>query len=621
MMDWPLHFLRPWWWLALAPLPIVLWMLTNRTAGRAAFARLVDASLLPHVVCGRATRDRIALVWLALAWLLATAALAGPAWQKIATPLYVNGGARVVALSLSDDMLAADLQPDRMAHARFAVHDLLESAGDARTALVAFAGAAFTVAPLTDDKRTVLNFLQALKPSVMPVPGNDAAAGIRRSVALLQQADVRGGEIVLVTDTANAAAVTAARAAHAHGIRVDVLGVGTKAGAPVPQASGGFTAGASGVLLARRDDAALRAVAAAGGGRYVILQSDGGGATNFIVPVAAGRASHDQRADVWRDGGIWLSPVLVIVAAFGFRRGWLWLLVLCVLPMVTPTARAGTLDAWFSNRDQRALQALEHGDPALAQKLATTPALRGAADYRAGSFADAAKAFAEGRDARAHYNLGNALAKQGRYPQAIAAYREALRQQPDLPDARANLAAVEKWLQQHPQANRDAGQTQAQHGAQSGSSGAGAGTSQPKRADSAQAPRSSTAAGAPASAESSSDTGTARSTAQMQSSGHGEPMTPAQDSAPTASSAASQQAQAHAANSGLARELAKAHSQPAQAFALGQTTPPHGDKFNAEQRAMLNAVPDDPGALLRRKFKLEWEQRQAQTQSQTGGQP
>src|SRR5579875_1560270 len=243
------------------PLPFALLALARGSSGRAALARLADAALLPHLIDDAGTRRRGVLAWAAAAWVLAVAALAGPAWQHVKTPLYVNGAARVVVLSLSDDMLAQDLKPDRITRARFAVRDLLDQAGDARTALVAYAGAAFTVAPLTDDRRTVLNLLRVLRPDVMPVPGNDAAAGIAQAVALLEQAHVQGGEIVLVTDTADAAAIRAARAAHARGIRVDVLGIGTAAGAPVPRSDGGFESEGGQLHLARRDDGALRDVA------------------------------------------------------------------------------------------------------------------------------------------------------------------------------------------------------------------------------------------------------------------------------------------------------------------------------------------------------------------------
>ena len=609
----PLHFLRPWWWLALAPLPLALWMLARNGGGRAALAKLADAALLPHLLSDGGARRRFALGLVAAAWLLAVAALSGPAWQKLPAPLYVNGAARVVVLSLSNDMLAQDVQPDRMARARFAVRDLLNDAGDARMALVAYAGAAFTVAPLTDDRNTILNLLQALKPDVMPVPGNDAAAGIRQGVELLQQAHAKGGEIVLVTDTADDAAVAQANAARAKGIRVDVLGIGTREGAPVPQRGGGFASGSGGTLMARRDDAALRAVADAGGGRYVVLQADGTGAAAFDAPVAeAGHTSRAERAQLWRDGGIWLLPVLLILAALAFRRGWLLALVVLALPIGMPSAHAATWDSLWANRDQRALQALQRGDAAQAQKLATTSGLRGAADYRAGNYAEAAKAFAQGDDARARYNLGNALAEQGDYEKAIAAYKQALQRDPKMADARANLDAVEDWLRKHqqhsPQSSQQNGNAQPSsssgNGSSSQSTGKDSGKSGAQQGAASSAPQASSASGANNSA--------GKQSAQQQ----GNAGAAQQDHDASAAEAVKQQKQTQQAEQALAREMQQARKTArsgkqgnANAFALGQDAPKQDSQFDAQQRAMLNAVPDDPGALLRRKFRLEWEQR------------
>ncbi|MBS0383609.1 MAG: VWA domain-containing protein [Proteobacteria bacterium] len=623
IQDFPLHFLRPWWWLALLALPPALWLLARGGNGRAMLSRLADAALLPHLVHFSATHRRMALGLFALAWLLAVATLAGPAWQKVPAPLYVNGAARVVVLSLSNDMLAQDLKPDRMTRARFAVRDLLDGAGDARTALVAYAGAAFTVAPLTDDKRTVLNFVQALQPDVMPVPGNDAAAGIRQGVQLLQQAHAGGGEIVLVTDTAGDAAIAAAREANAAGIRVDVLGIGTTEGAPVPRSGGGFVKGADGVLMARRDDAALRTVASAGGGRYVALQTNGNGAAAFGAPVAeAGHASSNERAQLWRDGGAWLLPILVVLAALAFRRGWLLVVALCVLPVAMPVAQASTWSSLWSNRDQRALQALRDGDAARAQDLASTPGVRGAADYRAGDYAGAARAFAQDGDARAHYNLGNALAKQGDYAKAIGAYQEALRQDPKFADAKANLDAVEAWLKQHSpppqsQGNRQGQSKQGQQGQPDG---------KPSQAQD-NAAQSSSQSGAdqgaqPSSPDSSASMQGAQSNPSASSQGQGSDAGSQQDQgAASAAEAARQKQQADQAARGLQQELrgvrdgkSQQDARAAQGFALGQSEPRDDGKLDAQQRAMLRAVPDDPGALLRRKFRLEWEQRH-------GGQP
>ena len=618
----PLHFLRPWWWLALLPLPLALWMLARNGSGRAALAKLADAVLLPHLVSDTGARKRLALGLVALAWLLAVAALSGPAWQKMAAPLYVNGAARVVVLSLSDDMLAQDMQPDRMTRARFAVRDLLNNAGDARMALVAYAGAAFTVAPLTDDKNTILNLLQALKPDVMPVPGNDAASGISRGVDLLQQAHAKSGEIVLVADTADGAAVAQAKAAHAKGIRVDVLGVGTREGAPVPQAGGGFASGTGGTLMARRDDAALRAVAGAGGGRYAVLQADGVSAAAFDMPVSqTGHTSRAERAQLWRDGGIWLLPVLLILAALVFRRGWLLVLALLVLPIGMPVARAATWDSLWANRDQRALQALQHGDTAQARKLASTPGVRGAIDYRAGDYAGAAKVFAQGDDARSHYNLGNALARQGEYGKAIAAYQQALKRDPKMADARANLDAVEDWLKKHqqPPQSGQQGNSRNQQGKPSSSPGANSSSQNTKK----QSEKSGEQQGAASSAsQAASATGGNNATGKQSAQQQGNAGTAQQDhDNASATEAARQEQQTQQAKQALAREMQQARGAPrsgkqaaTNAFALGQGEPKQDGRFDAQQRAMLHAVPDDPGALLRRKFRLEWEQRNGQQQ-------
>lgn len=617
--EFPLHFLRPWWWLALLPLPMALWALARGGGGRAVLARIADAALLPHLVHDSDARRRLALGLAALAWLLTVAALSGPAWRKLPAPLYVNGSARVVVLSLSNDMLAQDLKPNRMARARFAVRDLLDEAGDARTALVAYAGAAFTVAPLTDDKRTVLNLLHALRPDVMPVPGNDAAAGIRQGAGLLRKAHVKGGEIVLVTDSADAAAIAAARVARGKGIRVDVLGIGTTGGAPVPQSGGGFAGGSNGLLMARREDSALAAVAGAGGGHYAVLQPDGGGTAAFGAPVAAsGHVSHGERARIWRDGGIWLLPALVLLAALAFRRGWLLVLALLAMPVAMPAAHAASWESWFANRDQRALQALQHGNVQQAQKLATSPGVGGAADYRAGDYAEAAHAFAQGSGARAQYNLGNALARQGEYTKAIAAYQRALQQEPTFADARANLDAVEAWLKKHaPPPRQQGGQGQSSRNGRSGTGSPQPGARQSGSAGNrGQSAQPQTAPGSSSDQQGSSSNPSATSRGHNGGSGAGnEPV------GASVTEAERQRRQSKQAAQSLERELQGAHGShpkpgagPPHAFALGQSAPDGEANFDAGQRAMLRSVPDDPGALLRRKFRLEWEQRNGQRQ-------
>ncbi|HET9836554.1 MAG TPA: VWA domain-containing protein [Rhodanobacteraceae bacterium] len=616
-----LHFLRPWWWLALLPLPLVLYALARSGGGRAALARLADATLLPHLVRDAGARRRWTLALAGLVWLLAVGALSGPAWQRTPAPLYANGAARVVALSLSDDMRAQDLKPDRMTRARYAVRDLLDNAGDARVALIGYAGDAFVVAPLTPDKQTVLNLLDALGPDVMPAPGNNGGRAIEQSLALLQQAHVRGGEIVLVTDDPGDAAVEAARKARTEGVRVDVLGIGTRQGAPVPLPNGGFARdGGGGVRIAQRHDDALRDVAVAGGGQYAPLGPAGSGVAALGAPAATrGSDAAHQQAEVWRDGGVWLLLPLLPLAALGFRRGWL-----CVLALVfiTPFAHASVWDSLWARPDQRASQALHRGDYAQAGKLARDPQLKGAAAYRKGDYTSAEKYFAQGDTALAQYDLGNALAGGGHYRQAIDAYDRALQRDPHFADARANREAVLDWLKQHPPRSREGG-GQGTQGNPPGPSQKGSGSSQSSQGSQ---PNSRNGSGNDARNQRAQAGGSGHSSdAQNADSAAGKAANGGQgagDSGASVAEDAQQRKQLARAQQALRQELVKhqprgtggrARSRTQGAYALGAAPSEANEgKFNGQQRAMLNAVPDDPGALLRRKFMLEWQRRHGQ---------
>ena len=205
------HFLRPLWLLALLALPL-LWFALRRGDGQAqAWRGAVDAHLLRHLLeRDEGVRGRSPHWLLSVAWILASVALAGPAWERLPMPLFQNRAARVIALELSPTMLAQDVKPTRVERARYKIVDILRRSSDAQTALIAYSGDAFVVAPLTDDANTVENLVDALEPSIMPVAGNDTARAIELGVKLVQQAGLHDGEIVLVADAVSDAAAAAA---------------------------------------------------------------------------------------------------------------------------------------------------------------------------------------------------------------------------------------------------------------------------------------------------------------------------------------------------------------------------------------------------------------------------
>ncbi|MEW9624562.1 tetratricopeptide repeat protein [Rhodanobacter geophilus] len=643
------HFLRPAWLCALLVLPWLLWQASRRGRGLQALARLVDAELLPQLLHGRATRQRLPLGLLALAWLLAVLALAGPAWSRVEQPLYARRAAQVVAISLSQRMLSHDVAPSRIDRARYKAHDLLVANRDGLNALIGYAGEAFVVAPLTSDVHSLATLLDAMAPDTMPVDGDNAATAIARGVALIQDAKAGGGSLVLVTDTADAAAQEAARKALGAGVRVSVLGVGTPQGAPVPLPGGGFLHDAQGNLqLAARDDAALAAVAAAGGGHYVAMSADDSDVGTLKGELHAGstQAAQDQLGDEWQDRGPWLLLLLLPLAALAFRRGWLLLLPLALLPMLPGTAHAtGWRDLW-QNRNQQAAAALGHGDAKRAMQLANDPALRGAAAYRAGDYAAAAQALRAAKGSDATYNLGNALAREGKYEDAIHAYDEALKRDPANADAKANKQAVEDWLRKQQKQQKDQPRNQSspqQRQKQGGSSspqgqGGNSGQGEDKQGQggqgkggqgkngqdksdgqSSQSPSHGDDSKQQGRQAASNDTGKPPQDKAKQ----GNPSSPGHSGAqqdsqqPTPEQQAAQQAQAAQAQQALKRQLDKQLGAPGKPAA--QQPPAHQlgvagaddaqSKLPADLRQALQRVPDDPGALLRRKFELEYQRR------------
>lgn len=628
------HFLRPWWLLGLLLVPWVAWSIHRRRGGWQALARLVDAALLPSVVQGHAVRQRLPLALAVLAWLLAVLALAGPAWSHVEAPLYSQRAAQVVAISLSQRMLSRDVAPSRIDRARYKAHALLTANRDGLNALVGYAGEAFVVAPLTSDVHSLGTLLDAMAPDTMPVDGDNAAAAIKRGVDLIRDAKAGSGTIVLLTDSADAAAQAAARVARAEGVRVAVLGIGTPHGAPVPLPGGGFLHDARGDLaLARRDDRALAALAAAGGGRYVPLSGDDADVAALHADLQTGRATAavGMRGDEWQDRGPWLLLPLLVLAALAFRRGWLVVLALALLPALPMPAQAASWRDLWQRPDQQAAAALARGDAKQALALARDPAWRGAAAYRAGDYAAAAKALQSVPGSDGAYNRGNALARDGKYADAIHAYDEALERDPKNADAAANRKAVEDWLRQHQPPERPSkspsaqgqgkpsggqgkpqqGQGQSQQGSGEAQQGQGdqqakpSGAGQPDKGHAGQhgAAEPPPAAGNPSKPD-------ADKQGQPAPNDHGAdqpPPSPAQQAAQQAEAARAQQA----LKQQLDRQLgaAKPSTQP-PTHELGADAADAGAaKLPPDLRDALRRVPDDPGALLRRKFELEYQQR------------
>jgi Ca-activated chloride channel homolog len=324
------HFLHPAWLLALPPLWALAVWLAWRARREGGWGELIDAELLPALRLQNAARRHSPWWLLAALWTFAVVALAGMTWQRETTAAFRAPVDWILVLDLSPSMAATDLAPNRVARARYAISDVLSAAEDTRVALIVFAGEAHTVAPLTTDVATIRALLPPLAPSIMPESGDQLAPALSEVGRLMQTVASRHTEVVLFTDgiADPAEALEAAQRLRSRGATIDVVGVGTEGGAPEPNTDGGFAQDAQGhSILSKLPVDQLQRIAAAGGGRYLPVSETG----TLIADLQAVRAyatsdyqsDPAQRVNTWRNAGVWLLPLLLVLAPLLARRGWL----------------------------------------------------------------------------------------------------------------------------------------------------------------------------------------------------------------------------------------------------------------------------------------------------------
>jgi Ca-activated chloride channel family protein len=257
-------------------------------------------------------------------------ALAGPTWHQLPSQAYRAPGDWVVVLDLSPSMAVADVPPDRATRARYAIDDILTAAHDARVALVVFAGEAHTVVPLTTDGATIRALAQSLTPAIMPEAGDDLTPALDAAQNLFAQAGSQHGKVIVLSDgfADPAEALKAAAALHKDGAELEVVGIGTREGAPAVDEKGAFLHDAQGAsVLAKLPVDELARLASAGGGRYwplsdvaAMLTALHGESGN---PLEDRAQATQLEVGAWRNEGIWLLPPLLLFASLFARRGWI----------------------------------------------------------------------------------------------------------------------------------------------------------------------------------------------------------------------------------------------------------------------------------------------------------
>ncbi|MBQ6791607.1 MAG: VWA domain-containing protein, partial [Paludibacteraceae bacterium] len=475
---------------------VAFWAYTKRK--RRQLAEFGDEALMTELM-PNASRVRPAvkfsIVMVALALLILAAAR--PQWGQSERTEKRQGIEAIVALDISNSMLAEDVAPNRLERAKQMLSKLMDNMVNDKVGLVVFAGDAFVQLPITCDYVSAKMFLNSIKPELIKTQGTAIGQALATSIRCFGEQSDASRAIILITDGENHEddAVAVAKRAKEMGIQVLVVGIGKPEGSPIPlPGTNNFRKDRQGnVVVSKLNEDMCREIAQAGGGIYVRCDNTNT-ATKAIQKELDKLATQEIETQVYTDYNeqfqsfALLALMLLVIDFFIFNRknkaltkldifgengkwtmdnGKLSVLVLMLLVSMNTFAQREAGDVRRGNREynkqnyteaevdyRRGLEANKNSYEAHYNL--------GDALFKQDKYADAQTEFETAakmldkkedkeRYAKAMHNIGNCNFAQQQYDKAVAAYMESLRANPKDNDTRYNLVKAMEMLQQQQQ--------------------------------------------------------------------------------------------------------------------------------------------------------------------------
>ena len=329
----------------------------------------------------------------------------------------------IIAMDISNSMLAQDVTPSRLDRCKMMVENLVDNFTDDKLGLIVFARDAFIQLPITSDYVSAKMFLADIQPSLIATQGTDIALAISKAVNSFTQEEGIGKAIIVITDGEDheGGAVEAAQEARKKGMRVYVLGVGSKGGAPIPDGNGGYMKDRAGnTVMTRLNQDMCRDIAKAGGGAYIHVDNNSD-AQRQLDNELAKLSKKETETTVYSDFDEQFQAVGILVLL-------LLIAELCLLECKNPLLK----NVRFFKGKRRYASAI------LVLMLVSTIPTQAQSDrsniregnrlFRSGKHADSEVSYRKAmeknpRNPQAAYNLGNALFAQKKDSAAVVAYQ------------------------------------------------------------------------------------------------------------------------------------------------------------------------------------------------------
>lgn len=590
------HWLRPEYFWLLLPTLFIWGLFAKLRQPQSAWQHWIAPHLQKELLTVPAKQRQKSVVWLLLIiWLLSVIALAGPSWQRLPMPVFQLKKATVILMDMSMSMRATDLSPNRFTQARFKALDYIDGIKEGELALVSFAGDAFVISPLTQDHNNVRLLLPELSPDIMPVQGSNLEAALVLADQLLKQGGYVQGDVVLFTDGFASSDYTRLRELMDNWPhRLSVLAFGTAQGAPVRLSNGELLKDRQGaIVLPRVPLVQLQQLAELRSGVFAVAGSEDSDVEALLAlkPLDKKTDSDEQQklfGDQWQDNAVYLVWLVLPFALWLHKRG---ALTVFVLVLFMPKAEAFEWSDLWQTQQQKAQASYQQGDYSSAWQNFEDPLWKGNAAYKAEDYAAAEQSYRQLDTADSLYNLGNSLAKQQKYQDAIEAYQQALTKNPDLAKAQQNLDTVKKALeqqkqQQEQQQKGEGEQKDQQQGDPSGEKGEGSESKEQSGQQSSQ------------------------QSSEQQSGEQNNDAASQKDQPPgQTEQQQKQQEQQQATEQAEQNKEDKDNKETQQQKAISQDWPNANAEQSQQLDNLLRKVQDDPSLLLRRKMAIEYQKR------------
>lgn len=275
--------------LAVIPLVLLIYILTSRFQKRQ-LQKWGDQLLLNRLMPDfSASRTFVKFVLWIVAFGIMILALARPQFGTKMAEVKRKGIEMIIALDVSNSMMAEDIQPSRLENAKMAISKLVDRLENDKIGLIVFAGDAYIQMPVTTDYQAAKLFLNSINTQIVPRQGTAIGSAIHLAMRSFTPNSEKSRAIVIITDGENHEedAVEAAKEAAAAGIIIHTIGIGSVQGVPIPVSSAGnqkdYRKDENGqVIISKLNEELLRQIAEAGGGTYVRATASRTGLTTIL---------------------------------------------------------------------------------------------------------------------------------------------------------------------------------------------------------------------------------------------------------------------------------------------------------------------------------------------------